>query len=82
VSPQATTAGKGMDEVVRSLAGLLVRAAPLVELVNSPAMSHQHRAMLRALVGDVEYIELTASLHMMCSRPLWEMAHAGDGEAS
>lgn len=81
MSPQPSKADKGMDEVVRSLADLLVRAAPLIELVNSPETSHEHRALLRELVGGVEYIELAISLHMMCSWRLWELAHAPDEAA-
>jgi hypothetical protein len=78
MSPQADKADKGMDEVVRSLAGLLVRAAPLVELVNSPATSHEHRALLRELVGGERYATLSVSLRQMCSWRTWEIAHAQD----
>lgn len=71
-------AAKGMDEAVRSLAALLIQAAPLVELVNSPETSHEHRALLRELVGGERYAIVTASLRQMCSWRTWETAHAPD----
>jgi hypothetical protein len=74
-------AAKGMDEVVRSLADLLLKAAPLVELVNSPTTSHEHRALLRELVGGERYALLSVSLRQMCSWRTWEIANAKDEAA-
>lgn len=74
-------AAKGMDEAVRSLADLLIQAAPLVKLVNSPETSHNHRALLRELVGGERYALLSVSLRQMCSWRTWEVAHARDEAA-
>lgn len=78
MSPQPSKADKGMEQVVRSLAGLLLQAMPLADLVNLPTTSHEHRALLRELVGPVEYIELAAILQTMSSLRVWQLTHRDD----
>jgi hypothetical protein len=63
---------------VRTLADLLTEAAPLVDQLNSPQSSDESRALLRTLVGPVEFIELAVSFNLMASARLWEMAHADE----
>ncbi|MCE7009559.1 hypothetical protein LWC34_43140 [Kibdelosporangium philippinense] len=69
---------KGMDEVVGSLADLLIRAAPLAKLLNSPTTAAEHRARLREAVGSERYFELATALNQMASWRAWEIAHAKD----
>lgn len=70
-----------LDEVVRQLAALLAKAAPLAERLDSPDSSSVHRARLRELVGPETYFELANALNRMCSQRAWEVGHAKDDQA-
>jgi hypothetical protein len=63
---------------VRRLARLLTKAAPLIELVNSPDTPAEDRAFLRELVGPQRYVDLAANLYQMRSWRAWEIAQAED----
>jgi hypothetical protein len=80
VSSAKNKADDGMDEVVRSLAGLLIRAAPLARLLNSAQTPAVHRADLRTAVGHERFVALTNALNAMSSWRAWEQAHAPDAE--
>jgi hypothetical protein len=74
------TKSKEMDEVVRSLAGLLTQATPLAKLLNSPETPAVHRTNLRAAVGHERYFDLTNALHAMSSSRAWQLVHGPDAE--
>lgn len=78
MSPQPETVDTEMEETVRTLADLLLQVMPLADLVNLPTTSHEHRALLRELVGPMEYIELAAILQTMSSLRVWQLTHRDD----
>jgi hypothetical protein len=69
---------QGMDEVVQSLAGLLIQAAPLATLLNSPQTPAVYRTNLRAAVGHERYVALAIALQAMSSWRTWERMHASN----
>ncbi len=62
-------------KAVQRLAELLIEAAPLVELLNSPSTSHAYRSALRQAVGPDRYFAVVTALEQMCSWRTWELAH-------
>jgi hypothetical protein len=72
---------RGMDEVVRSLAGILIQAGPLAVLLDSPRTAAEYRTNLREAVGHERYEALTRALHAMRSRQAWDEAHAPEAKA-
>jgi len=81
VSRRSDKAERGMDEVVRSLAALLIQAVPLAELLDSPKASHEQRAALVEQVGPMRYFVVTNSFYNMSSWRAWLKAHGDDEDA-
>jgi hypothetical protein len=68
----------GMDELVQSLAGLLIQAAPLATMLNSKRTPAVYRTNLRAAVGDERFVALTVALQAMSSWRTWERMHGSN----
>ena len=69
------------EKDIEQLAKLLIKAAPLAEVLNSPDTTHEDRAKLREVVGSMKYFKLTTTLCQMCSWRVWEISHAKDEAA-
>jgi hypothetical protein len=67
-----------LARAARQLADLLIEAAPLAELLDSPATPSLYRTALRDLVGPERYFKLTNVLNAMCSLRAWEFTHVDE----
>jgi len=67
-----------LARAARQLAGLLIEAAPLAEVLSSPDTPSPYRLAVRDMVGHERYFELTTTLNQMSSWRAWEVAHAMD----